>query len=115
MKPKLFSTRTLFMISCLLLLQSCGPVDDNDDYGDPCADVTDNYYLSNDAKSKVPYTGNDTISMVSNAGDTIHCIGTGKQLFTTRDFQLHGNPACGSHGVESLYEAYKIVFIDSVK
>ncbi len=53
--------------------------------------------------------------MVSNTGDTIHCIGSGQQYFNTRKFQPHSHPSCAGYGTEKLYEAYKIEFIDSLK
>jgi hypothetical protein len=52
--------------------------------------------------------------MVSNMGDTIHCIGRGKQYFNTRVFQSHSHPSCAGYGTEKFYEAYKVQFIDSI-
>lgn len=112
MKHKIFSFIVLFSLSSLVILQSCNKPDD-DTY--VCTDSTKNYKLSAKDKARILYTGYDTICMVSNAGDTIHCIGTGRQFFTTRKFESYSNPACAGHGTEEFYEAYKIEFVDSLK
>jgi hypothetical protein len=80
-----------------------------------CPDRTDYYQLSESQKRIIPYTGYDTIRMVSNEGDTLTCIGRGKQYFTTQKFEAYSDPGCGNHGTYSNYEAYKIEFVDSVK
>ncbi len=82
---------------------------------EPCVNRTENYSLKESDKSSLPYTGFDTINMVSNLGDTIHCIGTGKRSFTTYKFEPYSKPSCGNTGVENYYEAYKIIHSDSVK
>jgi hypothetical protein len=53
--------------------------------------------------------------MVSNLGDTIQCIGNGKQFFKTYEFVPYIKPSCGNTGTEKYYEAYKITFIDSTR
>ncbi len=54
---------------------ACGDKDDG------CGERKDAYYyLSADAKSKIPYTGTDTLVFVSNTGDTARCIGQGTQV-----------------------------------
>lgn len=98
----------------LLGLSNCNPKDD----GDECKNFPTEYYkLTDEQKAMLPYTGYDTISMVNNTGDTIRCIGTGKQYFNTREFELYANPECAAQGkgTEMFYEAYKIEFVDSVK
>ena len=104
---------TLLLLSSLALLSSCiDPVDETQNCGDSPPEY---YYLSSAQKAILPYTGYDTISMVSNMGDTIHCIGRGKQYFNTRVFQSHSHPSCAGYGTEKFYEAYKIEFVDSNK
>jgi hypothetical protein len=111
MKLKPLLIFTILMIPCLFILQSCNPLGTRDDE-EPCKDKKEYRFLNKDA---MPYTGNDTISMVSNTGDTINCIGGGTQPFTTSHFVLAPNPACGNHGTEYIHEANKINYVDSLK
>jgi hypothetical protein len=97
----------------LFTLYSCQRPDGSDDK--PCVSTTENYYLSDAEKNTLPYTGFDTIRMVSNLGDTIQCIGNGKQFFKTYEFVPYIKPSCGNTGTEKYYEAYKITFIDSTR
>ncbi len=97
----------------LFILQSCQRPDGSDDK--PCVSTTENYYLSDAEKNTLPYTGFDTIRMVSNLGDTIQCIGTGKQFFKTYEFVPYSKPSCGNTGTEKYYEAYKIIHSDFVR
>lgn len=106
------------LLSCagcisLFTLYSCQRPDGGAD--EPCVNTTENYYLSDAQKKTLPYTGFDTISMVSNLGDTLHCIGTGKEFFETYEFVPYIKPSCSNNGTEKYYEAYKIVFVDSIK
>lgn len=113
MKPKLLPLFTLIILNSLVLLHSCAPTED-----DPvtCENSPPSYYsLTADQKAITPYKGFDTIRMVSNTGDTIHCIGKGKQFLNTRVFEQHPHPTCAGYGKEKFYEAYKITFVDSVK
>lgn len=80
-----------------------------------CPSQTEYYYLDAEAKAQIPYKGYDTIRMVSNTGDTFNFIGTIKKPFTTQSFELYGNPACGNNGTTKVYEAYKLLFEDSVR
>jgi hypothetical protein len=63
----------LALISLLLLLLSCCKPENN------CPDETRliQYNVSDEAKSKVPYAGYDTIAFRSDAGDTSVMIGSG--------------------------------------
>lgn len=104
---------TVLILCSLGLLHSCtDPVDETQNCNDSPPEY---YYLSAAQKSILPYTGYDTLHMVSNTGDTIHCIGTGKQPFNTRVFQPHSHPSCVGYGTEKFYEAYRIEFVDRVK
>ena len=71
-------------ISLLLILLtstffSCRKDDDT-----PCDSKDYHYNLSEEDKSKVPYTGYDTLVFVSNTNDTAICIGQGKKQFYLR-------------------------------
>jgi hypothetical protein len=114
MRSKNIFTIMLIAFIALLGLSNCNPNDE----GDECRNFPPEYYkLSEEQKAMMPYTGYDTINMVNNKGDTIHCIGAGKQYFNTREFELYANPECAAQGkgTEMFYEAYKIEFVDSVK
>lgn len=114
MKRSRLYIATLIAISSLTILQSC---EQQQLYPD-CEGLNrppEYYKLSEGQKAILPYTGYDTISMVSNMGDTIHCIGTGKQYFNTMEFEESGIALCASYGTELYYEAYKIEFIDTYK
>jgi len=96
----------------IVTLSNCSP-DDGITPDDPgCQNKTEHYYLTDKDKSYIPYTGFDTIKMRNQAGDTLYFIGQGKQPFTTSEFVLHNNPACGNNGVEKIYEGYSILFRD---
>jgi hypothetical protein len=66
-----------FTLSCVFLFNTC-----KKNNSDPCAGLTSqthNYYVSPDNKSKIPYTGTETLVFVSNTGDTVTLYGQGKQ------------------------------------
>lgn len=114
MKTLLYSTILVCTgLISLFILQSCQRPDGSDDK--PCVSTTENYYLSDAEKNTLPYTGFDTLRMVSNLGDTIQCIGKGKQTFYINELQKYANPACGNTGTEKYYEACKMTFKDSTK
>lgn len=94
-------------------LSSCNLFPKEEPY--ECPDRTDYYQLSEDQKRILPYTGYDTIRFVSNTGDTLTCIGQGKQYFSTQKFEPYSDPGCGNHGTYSNYEAYKIEFVDAIQ
>lgn len=81
---------TIHLISILLLVilvQSCSKTD-------PCPNGQENYYnLTDEEKSKIPYTGTDTLVFVSDKGDTVTLIGQGKQQ-TYKRTTSGGNPDC---------------------
>jgi hypothetical protein len=112
LKSTLVKLNVLIVFGSLFLINSCTqPLDETQ----PCLDHTENYKLSDYQKALIPYLGNETISMLSNIGDTIFCIGSGKQYFTTSEFVPHPHPSCSWHGTEKIYEAYSITFLDSPK
>ncbi|MES2653956.1 MAG: hypothetical protein V4620_00095 [Bacteroidota bacterium] len=81
---------TFIFIIISLLLQSCGKETDG------CPQSTNDFYNLTDAeKSKIPYTGTDTLLFISNQGDTATLIGQGKnQTYNNVTVSL-GNPDCG--------------------
>jgi len=80
-------------ISILILINRCTKYD-------PCEghpSQTYNYYVSDSNKSKIPYTGTDTLVFVSDSGDITTLYGTGKQtLIKTFSEQSTLNPDCGN-------------------
>ncbi len=70
------------------------------DKGDPCAGYpskTNNYYVSDDNKSKIPYTGTDTLVFISDVGDTATLYGQGKQTYMqVLSTYSSNNPDCGN-------------------
>jgi hypothetical protein len=100
----LISYRFLGLFSLMFFIQNCSK-----DPG-PCGGQKTYYYLSEEDKAKVPYTGTDTLVFVSNTNDTAVCIGKGKKQFFTVDY-IGGNPDC--EPAEYYYEAYNYKFIDT--
>jgi hypothetical protein len=87
--------RNLIVLGLMATTFACGEKDDG------CEGQKDIYhYLSQDAKSKIPYTGIDTLRFVSNTGDTAICIGQGKQV--TYDSQFNQGVTC------NWYEQYEV-------
>jgi hypothetical protein len=97
-------TKLLIMLSLLAIITSCSK-----DPG-PCGGQKTYYYLSEEDKAKVPYTGTDTLVFVSNTNDIAVCIGQGKKQFFTVNY-IEGNPDCDP--AEYYYEAYNYKFIDT--
>lgn len=100
----LISYRFLGLFSLMFFIQNCSK-----DPG-PCGGQKTYYYLSEEDKAKVPYTGTDTLVFVSNTNDTAVCIGQGKKQFFTVEYDS-GNPDCKPP--EYYYEAYNYKFIDT--
>jgi hypothetical protein len=115
MKVNSILLATLITISSLCLLQSCFKPDNENE---ECKNFPTEYYtLPANHIAMIPHAPNDTICLVSNTGDTVEYIGTGsKQFFNTRDFELYSNPKCAAQGrgTEKLYEAYKMLFVDTL-
>ena len=85
--------RNLIVLGLMATTFACGDKDDG------CGERKDRYYyLSADAKSKIPYTGTDTLVFVSNTGDTARCIGQGTQV--TYESVLSAGPCPGSQEYE---------------
>jgi hypothetical protein len=84
---------------------SCRKDDDT-----PCDNKDYHYNLSEEDKSKVPYTGYDTLVFVSNTNDTAVCIGQGKKQFYLRT--VIPNYTINNCSIPSTdnYEAYNYKF-----
>jgi hypothetical protein len=93
------------IVLCLIATTfACGDKDDG------CEGQKDIYhYLSQDAKSKIPYTGIDTLRFVSNTGDTAICIGQGKKV--TYDSQFNQGGTCNWY---EQYEVNTMLFVDDI-
>jgi len=75
-KITISKTKLLYItIICLLLTQSCkrGETDCGD-----LSDVITNYNIADSNITKIPYTGNETLVFISDAGDTATLLGEGK-------------------------------------
>lgn len=63
-----------------------------------CGDINEivnNYNISADDKSKIPFKGNDTLIYISDAGDTATLIGTGKKVYIDQVRKdISGNADC---------------------
>jgi hypothetical protein len=94
-KNRLYSSLLfIFIYSCLLSISCCKP-------DDPCKGTpsqTNKYYISDDNKSKIPYSdaGFDTMVFINNT-DTAKLLGQGKQqtMSMTSNYSS-SNPDCGN-------------------
>ncbi|MDP3929199.1 MAG: hypothetical protein Q8R57_09265 [Bacteroidota bacterium] len=84
---------------------SCRKDDDT-----PCDNKDYHYNLSEEDKSKVPYTGYDTLVFISNTNDTAVCIGQGKKQYYLRT--VIPNYTINNCSIPSTdnYEAYNYKF-----
>ncbi len=74
----------------------------------PCGGGKDYHYLSEGEKTKVPYTGIDTLVFISNTNDTAVCIGQGKEQFYKTLTTPVANGDCNPR--IDYYEAYNYKF-----
>jgi hypothetical protein len=90
---KLISILLLF-----LLAQSCTK---DANCGDQ-SDIVNSYYISADDKSKIPFKGNDTLTYISDAGDTALLFGSGKREFIDQIRKnISGNADCPRSTVDN--------------
>ncbi|MDP1725294.1 MAG: hypothetical protein Q8M15_00820 [Bacteroidota bacterium] len=102
---KLKPTYLLLILFATFSLHNCK----KDNNNTKCGGDKYYYYLSEPAKSKVPYSGTDTLVFVSNNHDTAVCMGQGKkQFYVTSSF--YANPDCPPN--TDYYEAFNYKFID---
>ena len=84
---------SLLLLSTIFLFSSCGQKNSNCGYDH----TTDIYYkLSDDSKSKIPYTGYDTLIFKSDAGDTATLYGQGKKIYYETTTSGMSMADCGS-------------------
>ena len=75
----------------------------------PCTNGANNYYnITADEKSKIPYTGTDTLIYISNSNDTAKLLGQGKQDYFLNQPHYGGNPECnpGSENYQTYYYSF---------
>jgi hypothetical protein len=91
MKPKNIIP---FILLIGLLEQSCGPKEGCDDH-----ESKNTYYKINEAtKSKIPFSGTDTLVYISMDGDTATLIGQGKKSYTEKvAVKLSTDPSCPAY------------------
>jgi len=81
-----------------MLIQSCAK---DISCGDT-NDIVNNYNISADDKSKIPFKGNDTLIYISDAGDTAFLVGTGKKAFIDQVRKnISGNADCPKYSVDN--------------
>ncbi len=91
-------TKLLSLIFIIMLTQSCSK---DTSCGD-ASDIVNNYNISADDKSKIPFKGNDTLIYISDAGDTATLIGTGKKAFIDQVRKnISGNADCPRYTVDN--------------
>lgn len=93
--------KTIKLLSILVitaLVQSCTK---ETNCGDS-SDIVNNYNISADDKSKIPFKGNDTLVYISDAGDTATLIGTGKKVYIDQVRKdISGNADCPKYTVDN--------------
>jgi hypothetical protein len=84
-----------FCVIGMLVLQNCGPKGDGCEEHEP---VNMYYNISADDKSKIPFTGTDTLVYISTDGDTAVLYGQGKSAFTEKVAQKWDpDPGCSTY------------------
>lgn len=79
----------------LLVLQNCGPKGDGCEEHEP---VHSYYKISDTDKSKIPFTGADTLVYISTDGDTATLYGQGRNEFTEKVAEKwNPDPACSQY------------------
>lgn len=92
----------------LLLLQSCGPKGDGCEEHEP---VNSYYNISDAEKSRIPFTGTDTLVYISSNGDTAILYGQGKKAFTDKvAVKWDPDPGCGTYDYNNI-ENVEFTFI----
>jgi hypothetical protein len=91
-------TKLLIIIGLIMLFENCSK---EPSCGDQ-SDIVNSYYISADDKSKIPFKGNDTLTYISDAGDTAILIGSGKREFIDKvRTVISGNADCYKYNVDN--------------
>ncbi len=91
-------TKLLSLIFIIMLTQSCS----KDTSCGNTNDIVNNYNISDDDKSKIPFKGNDTLIYISDAGDTATLIGTGKKVYIDQVRKdISGNADCPKYNLDN--------------
>ena len=91
-------TKLLIIIGLIMLFENCTK---DANCGDQ-SDIVNSYYISADDKSKIPFKGNDTLTYISDAGDTAILFGSGKKEFIDQIRKnISGNADCPRSTVDN--------------
>ena len=93
------------MLSLLAIITSCSK-----DPG-PCGGQKTYYYLSEEDKAKIPYSGTDTLIFISDQGDTTTLVGQGKKTYYKTMTNNAGTVDCPKMENRN-YENVELVFIE---
>ncbi|MFZ4797405.1 MAG: hypothetical protein ACOYMA_07905 [Bacteroidia bacterium] len=99
--------KLLSVLSLFMLIIGCSKKN-------PCNDYTSQtfkYSLSDSTKTQIPYTGSETLTFISNQGDTVILVGQGKNnYFRNEKVKVSNNPECpeeDNYSYEQLHIEYK--------
>ena len=90
-------TKILSIIGLIMLFENCTK-DAN------CGDqskIENSYYILADDKSKIPFKGNDTLTYISDMGDTAILIGNGKRAYMDVISKNIGDLDCSRYQVDN--------------
>lgn len=96
-----------FLLGCCLGLTSCSK-DYNLCEGEPDTEIKKLQFVDADAMKLYPYKGNETLTFISNKGDTAILVGKG-QLFKYPKLRYSGNNDC-----TDFYDEHEIIFTEFV-
>jgi hypothetical protein len=92
------TTKLLSIIGLIMLFENCAKEPSCSDQ----SDIVNSYYISADDKSKIPFKGNDTLTYISDAGDTAILFGSGKREFIDKvRTVIGGNADCYKYNVDN--------------
>ena len=100
--------KILNLLILIILVHGCKK---ETDCGDQTT-ITNFYYVSNEYKSKIPYSGNDTIIYASDANDTAKLICSEKKIYFEEYIQNIGSNDCQRKAITK-YENIIFDFIDT--
>ena len=98
------TTKLISILILFILTQSCSKES-------PCNNYTSqtfSYKLSENTKNQIPFKGTDTLTYISNNGDTAILIGQGKNNYILNSkIRVSNNPACPAE-----FDNYSNEFVD---